>query len=54
MTTKQDLLNLEMSFKGALARIEASIQQLEYRMTIKLGSIVTLALAIMTAISKFV
>jgi hypothetical protein len=41
LATKQDIKNLEMQF-----------ERLEYRLTIKLGTIVTIALGAFAAISK--
>jgi hypothetical protein len=63
LVTKQDLLNSENALKTDLVRLESnlnnSVQQLEhkmlqmeYRMTIKLGSIVTVGIAAMTAVFK--
>lgn len=63
LTTKTDLLNSENSMKAALDRFETSVEnsierlegkilQSEYRMTIKLGSIITVGLAAMAAIIK--
>lgn len=48
LATKQDIKDLNAKFES----IEHKILQSEYRMTIKLGSIVTLAIAAMTAIIK--
>ena len=48
MSTKQDFKNLDIE------TIEHKILQSEYRMTIKLGSIVTIAIAAATAIIKLV
>ena len=64
LVTKQDLLNSENSLKTELVRLESnlsnSIQQLDHkmlqtecRMTIKLGSIVTLAIGTVAAMVKF-
>ena len=63
LVTKQDLLNSENALKTDLVRLESnlnnSVQQLqhkmlqmEYRMTIKLGSIVAVGIAAMTAVIK--
>ena len=64
LVTKQDLLNSENSMKLSISqlnnkidsiaeRLENKMLQMEYRMTIKLGSIVTVAIAAMTAVNKF-
>jgi hypothetical protein len=64
LVTKQDLLNSENSMKLSISqlnnkidsiaeRLENKMLQMEYRMTIKLGSIVTVAIAAMTAVIKF-
>ncbi len=52
LVTKQDLLNSENMLKGSVERLEHKILQMEYRMTIKLGSIVTVGIAVMTAVTK--
>ena len=56
LATKQDLKNLETKLENKLdattERLEHKILQLEYRMTIKLGSIVVVALAAFTAVTK--
>ncbi len=63
LVTKQDLLNSETSLKTDFVRLEANLYnsgqqlehkmlQMEYRMTIKLGSIVTVGIAAMTAVFK--
>lgn len=52
LVTKQDLLNSENSLKITMERLEHKMLQMEYRMTIKLGSIVTVGIAAMTAIIK--
>jgi hypothetical protein len=46
---KQDIKNLDMRFES----IEHKILQSEYRMTIKLGSIVTVSMAALAAVIKF-
>lgn len=48
LATKQDIKNLDIKFET----IEHKILQSEYRMTIKLGSIVTIAIAAATAVIK--
>lgn len=48
LVTKQDIKNLDIKFET----IEHKILQSEYRMTIKLGSIVTLAIAAAAALIK--
>ena len=53
LVTKQDLLNSENTLKNSVERLEHKILQMEYRMTIKLGSIVTVSIAAMTAVIKF-
>lgn len=52
MVTKQDLLNSENALKNSMEHLEHKMLQMEYRMTIKLGSIVTVAIAMMTAVIK--
>ena len=52
LVTKQDLLNSENVLKNSMERLEHKILQMEYRMTIKLGSIVTVGIAVMTAVIK--
>jgi len=56
LATKQDLKNLDARFESLNARFESveyKILQSEYRMTIKLGSIVTLSMATLAALIKF-
>lgn len=64
LATKQDIRNLETKLDGSVARLDAKIDsaaerlehrmlQLEYRMTIKLGTIVTIVMASATAVIKF-
>jgi repressor of nif and glnA expression len=50
LATKQDIKNLDVKFES----IEHKILQSEYRMTIKLGSIVTIAIAAATAAIKLI
>lgn len=45
LASKQDLKNLEL-------QIKQDVERLEYRLTIKLGTIVTIALGAFTALSK--
>ena len=45
---------LDRKIDSAVQHFENKMLQLEYRMTIKLGSIVTVAIAAMTAIIKFI
>ena len=52
LVTKQDLLNSENALKNSMEHLEHKMLQMEYRMTIKLGSIVTVAIAVMTAAIK--
>lgn len=56
LVTKQDLKNLETrldtKIDNVTERLEHKIIESEYRMTIKLGSIVTVVVAAATAISK--
>ena len=52
LVTKQDLLNSENALKLTMERLEHKMFQMESRMTIKLGSIVTVGIAVMTAILK--
>lgn len=56
LATKQDVHNLKQDIKNLDIRfetIEHKILQSEYRMTIKLGSIVTVAMAALAAVIKF-
>ena len=57
LATKQDMKNLETKFDSSIERLEHKMLQLEYRLTIKLGTIVTVviaaATAVMTAVMKF-
>lgn len=53
LATKQDIKNLEAKIDSLGERIEHKMLQLEYRSTIKLGSIVTIAIAAATAVMKF-
>jgi hypothetical protein len=54
--TKEDLLNVEKRLDEKIDRVEerlkAELKQLEQRMTIKLGSIVVVAMGIIAAIQK--
>lgn len=52
LVTKQDLLNSESSLKNSMERLEHKMLQMEYRMTIKLGSIATVGIAAMAAVIK--
>lgn len=52
LVTKQDIKSLESKFDSKFDSIEHKILQSEYRMTIKLGSIVTIVIAAATAIIK--
>ena len=56
LATKQDVQNLKQDIKNLDIRfesIEHKILQSEYRMTIKLGSIVTLSIAALAAVIKY-
>ncbi len=56
LATKQDVHNLKQDIKNLDIRfesIEHKILQSEYRMTIKLGSLVTVAMAALAAVTKF-
>jgi len=56
LATKQDIHNLKQDIKNLDIRfesIEHKILQSEYRMTIKLGSIVTVSMAALAAVIKF-
>jgi hypothetical protein len=56
LATKQDVHNLKQDIKNLDIRfesIEHKILQSEYRMTIKLGSIVTVSMAALAAVIKF-
>ena len=61
LAAKQDIKNLNMSLESRFDSIEHKFKSIEhrileseYRMTIKLGSIVTIALATLAAIIKFI
>lgn len=52
LATKQDIKNLDIKLENLAINLEHKILQSEYRMTIKLGSIVTVVIAASTAIIK--
>lgn len=52
LATKQDVKNLETKMDTSIERLEHKMLQMEYRMTIKLGTIVTVVIAAATAINK--
>lgn len=52
MATKQDIKNLETKMETAIERLEHKMLQSEYRLTIKLGSIVTIVIAAATTVIK--
>jgi hypothetical protein len=52
LVTKQDLLNSENALNNSMERLEHKMLQMEYRMTIKLGSIVTVGIAAAATIIK--
>lgn len=54
MATKQDIRNLEAKVETSIERLEHKMLQSEYRLTIKLGSIVTLVIAAATAVIKII
>ena len=59
LATKQDIKNLETDMKGLEAKLDMSVERLEhkllqseYRLTIKLGTIVTVVIAAATTVIK--
>ncbi len=50
--TESAIDQLENKFDSTIQNLENKMQQIEYRMTIKLGTIVTIGLAAMTAVVK--
>jgi len=52
LATKQDLKDLKIELKNDIALLESKMVQMEYRLTLKLGTIVTIGLGAMTAIVK--
>ncbi len=52
LATKQDVKNLETKLETSSERLEHKMLQLEYRLTIKLGTIVTVVIAAATTVSK--
>lgn len=53
ISTKQDLKNLENSTKQDLKSLENKIQQLEYRIIIKLGTLLIIGFTTMATLMKF-
>lgn len=53
LATKQDVKNLETKLDAFGERFDHRLLQSEYRLTIKLGTIVTLAIAAATTVIKF-
>lgn len=49
---KQDVRNVELKLDASVERLEHKMLQLEYRMTIKLGTIVTVVVAAAATITK--
>ena len=54
LATKQDVKNLETKLETSVERLEHKLLQLEYRLIIKLGTIVTVVIAAATAVIKMV
>ena len=52
LATKQDLRNLETKLDTSAERVEHKLLQLEYRLVIKLGTIVTVVIAAATTVIK--
>lgn len=52
LATKQDMKNLETKWDLSVERLEHKMLQLEYRLTIKLGTIVTVVIAAATTVIK--
>lgn len=52
LATKQDIKNLETKMETSIERLEHKMLQSEYRLTIKLGSIVTIVIAAATTVIK--
>jgi len=53
LATKGDIADLRKDMDARFASIDAKLEKLELRMTIKLGSIVVVALGAFTVIFKF-
>ena len=53
LATKQDLKILETTLTGTINNLENKIQQLEYRMTIKLGTLLGIGFTAMASLMKF-
>lgn len=52
LATKQDVKNLETELKSTAERLEHKMLQSEYRIIIKLGTIVTVVIAAATTVIK--
>ena len=52
LATRQDMKNLETKLDTSIERLEHKMLQLEYRLTIKLGTIVTVVIAAATTVIK--
>ncbi|MGE3973639.1 MAG: hypothetical protein AB7F59_03845 [Bdellovibrionales bacterium] len=53
LATKQDVKNLEVKLDVSVERLEHKMLQSEYRIVIKLGTIVTIAIAAAATVIKF-
>lgn len=53
LATKQDMKNLDTKLDASTERLEHKLLQLEYRLIIKLGTIVTVVIAAATTVIKF-
>jgi len=52
LATKQDMKNLDTKLDTSVERLEHKMLQLEYRLIIKLGTIVTVVIAAATTVIK--
>jgi hypothetical protein len=53
LATKQDIKILKQDIKTLETNLENKLQQLEYRMTIKLGTLLVLGFTTMTTLMRF-
>jgi hypothetical protein len=52
LATKQDIKNLDLKLDSSVERLEHKMLQLEYRLIIKLGTIVTIVIVAATTVIK--
>ncbi len=53
VATKRDLKELETSLRHDMKELEASMEKLEMRMTLKMGSMLAVAVIVLAALTKF-